>query len=268
MSNSKKKNTRNALVAMSFLAPNILGVMIFTVFPVVFSIVLAFTNWDLELHNIYKDNSIEFNGFSNFVRLFTESDFLKFLGNTLFLMMGIPFGVGGALFAAILLSKDTRGGGGKVYAYMIATTVLIVSVAILCATGMGATGMVLLIGGAACCILIMGMAGGLTVYRTLFYTPHFTAGVATFLLWKKLYAPNGPINSGLQPILDSVANVVNATSGAVSVMTWVGLTLIVLVYFWATGKLRGLWNDGELGNRAAILPLIFLTLPLFICFNW
>lgn len=37
------------------------------------------------------------------------------------------------------------------------------------------------------------------VYRTLFYLPSFTAGVALFILWKKLYNPEfGPINLLLQ----------------------------------------------------------------------
>ena len=35
----------------------------------------------------------------------------------------------------------------------------------------------------------------MVVYRTLFYLPSFTAGVALFILWKKLYNPEfGPIN--------------------------------------------------------------------------
>ena len=36
---------------------------------------------------------------------------------------------------------------------------------------------------------------GIVVYRTLFYLPSFTAGVALLILWKALYNPNfGPIN--------------------------------------------------------------------------
>lgn len=39
---------------------------------------------------------------------------------------------------------------------------------------------------------------GVVVYRTLFYLPSFTAGVALFILWKKLYNPEfGPINQVL-----------------------------------------------------------------------
>ena len=37
---------RNTLIAYSFLAPNFLGFMIFTLVPVLFSISLSFLNWN------------------------------------------------------------------------------------------------------------------------------------------------------------------------------------------------------------------------------
>ena len=43
---------------------------------------------------------------------------------------------------------------------------------------------------------------GMTVYRTLFYLPTFTYGVALMVLWKKLYSPEfGPINVSLGAIM-------------------------------------------------------------------
>ena len=42
---------------------------------------------------------------------------------------------------------------------------------------------------------------GIVVYRTLFYLPSFTAGVALFILWKKLYNPEfGPLNQVIETI--------------------------------------------------------------------
>ena len=172
------KKRKQLKTALAFLAPNIIGVLTFTVFPVLFSIMLAFSNWDLRLHNRFKDEPLEFVGIDNFIRLFTEADFLRFLGNTLFLMMAIPFSVGGSLCAAMLLSNDTRGGGGKTWMWLLASTGMVISVVTLALTGMAATGMTILLVGVACGILAMGMMGGITVYRTLFYMPHFTAGVA------------------------------------------------------------------------------------------
>ena len=67
--------------------------MTFTLLPLVFSLVLAFTNWDIRFHNMFKDVPLQFVGFQNFVRLFHEPDFPKYLGNTLFLMMNIPLAI-------------------------------------------------------------------------------------------------------------------------------------------------------------------------------
>lgn len=100
MADSSQKKRRNFYTGIGFLAPNLVGVLTFVVFPVLFAIMLAFTNWDLKRHNIFHpDEPLRFVGLDNFLRLFTEGDFLRFLGNTLFLMMGIPFAIGGALFA-------------------------------------------------------------------------------------------------------------------------------------------------------------------------
>ncbi|MBI4560243.1 MAG: sugar ABC transporter permease [Candidatus Hydrogenedentes bacterium] len=44
---------------------------------------------------------------------------------------------------------------------------------------------------------------GVVVYRTLFYLPSFTSGVALFILWKALYNPEfGPINQVLETLFD------------------------------------------------------------------
>ena len=265
---SKKAKTTG--IALTFLAPNILGVLTFVVFPLAFSIVLAFSNWDLKQHNPYKDESIEFVGLENFIRLLTESDFVRFLGNTLFLMMGIPFAVGGSLIAAMLLSKDTRGGGGRVYAYLIAAGVLLVSAMMLTAAGLAESGMLILLCGVAGGIALMGLAGGVTVYRTLFYLPHFTAGIATFILWKKLYkAETGPINTALAPVLDTLSVGVNAApAGLVAGLRWVTLGLAAGIVWWTLAKLRRLWSDGELGARAGVAPLVLILIPVGVAAVW
>lgn len=57
--------------------------------------------------------------------------------------------------------------------------------------------------GSLCCALLLSQnVRGLTAYRTLFYIPSFTSGVALFLLWKKLLNPDfGPINAGLTTLM-------------------------------------------------------------------
>src|SRR5687768_6736398 len=50
-------------------------------------------------------------------------------------------------------------------------------------------------------LLLSQKLRGMTVYRTLFYLPTFTYGVALMILWKKLYNPEvGPINAIIERI--------------------------------------------------------------------
>lgn len=266
-----KKERRNILVGLAFLSPNILGVIMFVIFPVGFSLVMAFTDWDLTQFNMFKEKPrLNFVGFGNFKELIVGDKFVRFLGNTLFFMMGIPFSVAGSLVAAILLSKDTRGGGGKPFLFLIAGAVLVVSIVMLTVTGMGSSAMMILLVGAGCGILMFGVFGGRTFYRTMFYTPHFVAGIATFILWKRLYNKDqGPINNFLQPVLNQVTDAVTATSPVLySVMFWVGLLLMAGVFFYGASRLRKMMVDGDLGPRAAILPGFLLILPLIVGGMW
>ncbi|MBI4023704.1 MAG: sugar ABC transporter permease [Verrucomicrobia bacterium] len=173
--------------------------------PVALSFALAFTNWDLRLHNRFQNEPLRFIGLDHFVQLTTHPDFWRFLGNTLFLMMGIPLAIAGSLIAAILLSQDLRGGNRKVFGALVGGAVLLASVVMLTVVGAGGSAMLIVMSGLACGILLLGVLGGTTVYRTLFYVPHFTSGVAIFILWKKLYSPHtGPINAALAPLLDAL----------------------------------------------------------------
>lgn len=71
-----KKETRNTLIAYSFIAPNFIGFCIFTLVPMVFAIALAFCSWD-------GVNAIEFVGFQNFIDLVTDKTFLAAFKNTI-----------------------------------------------------------------------------------------------------------------------------------------------------------------------------------------
>ncbi len=257
------RERRNLILGLAFLGPNLLGFFTFTVVPLVFSFVLAFTNWDLKLHNLFKDEGIRFVWCKNFSLLVREKEFYQYLGNTLFLMMGIPLAIAGSLGAALLLSRDLRGGSRQVFVALLATAGLLVGVGALVLTGLGATAFVLLLGGIAGLLLLGGVAGGSTVYRTVFFVPHFTSGVAVFILWKKLYNPsNGPINNALAGPLLALGRAVNATSpGSVQAGLVLALVLLVGLAWWGIWQLMRLSRDGSLGTLAAVLPLAMLGLP-------
>lgn len=271
MSTKKNRTFRELATGLGFLTPNILGFLTFTTIPLVFSMIMAFSNWDLKLHNMFKpDASPHWVGLENFQRLLSNSDFYKYLGNTLFLMMNIPFTIGGSLCCALLLSKDLRGGSKKSAMMIMLTATLVASCIMLTLVGMGASAMTFLVCGLGCIFLVGGAFGGSTVYRTLFYLPHFTAGVATYLLWKKLYNPrSGPINQTLNPILKQAGEMVNSIpSGLIQAGLWLAIILIAAILFMGLKRLNTLWRDGDLGTGAIVLPMFFLMLPSFMATKW
>ncbi len=279
------RQRRELVNGIAFLTPNILGFLAFTIIPLIFSLILAFTNWDLRLHNMFKDEPLKFAKGENFVRLVDVEGlkahaaspqdvplpkFWRFLGNTLFFMIGIPFAIAASLMSAILLSQDLRGGSRRVYLTILATAGLFVGVTMLLLSGATQTAFVVMLGGVFCLILLTGILGGTTVYRTLFYLPHFTSGVATFILWKKLYNPHtGPVNNLLSAPLESLSATVNALPPAtVQAGMWVSYAVMALCLFSGLRRIRLMWKDGELGWAAAILPTILLILPAVVVRSW
>ena len=266
----KGRPGRRLAVGLAFLGPNILGFLMFTLLPLIFALVLAFTNWDLRLHNQFQDEPLRFVGIDNFTRLLSEQVFWRYLGNTMFLMMAIPFGIAGSLLAAVLLSQDLRGGTKRNWLWLIATAGLVSGTGVLVMLGAQVPAMVMLIGGAACMILFSGTIGGTTLYRTLFYVPHFTAGVATFILWKQLYSPyTGPINYALAPMLDSLTGAVNAVpSAGVQVVAWVMFMGVLALLFFGVLRLGYWWSEGDISGVAVVVSGATITLPAVLGLRW
>jgi multiple sugar transport system permease protein len=98
-----KKQTRETIIAYSFIAPNFIGFAVFTLVPLVFALFLSFLSWD-------GANPIRFAGPDNFIRLFTDPVFWRALGNTVLYTLGVvPLTLGSALFLAILLNQKLKG---------------------------------------------------------------------------------------------------------------------------------------------------------------
>ena len=93
----RRKEWRELGIGTAFILPNLLGFLVFSAIPLVISIIMAFTNWNLEIHNMFQNASVKFVWFDNYLELFSEPDFYQYLWNTLFLMIGIPFGMAGSI---------------------------------------------------------------------------------------------------------------------------------------------------------------------------
>ncbi len=266
----RKRSRREVATGLLFLAPNILGFLAFTLLPLVLSLLLAFSNWDLRLHNMFRDEPLKFVGLDNFSRLLSSDDFWKYMGNTLFLMMAIPFSIAGSLLAAVLLSQDLDGGSCRSKWLLVVGAVFVSGVGILAMLGAGVAAMTLLIGGVVGLILTGGTMGGSTVYRTLFYMPHFCAGVATYILWKKLYSPySGPINAVLSPVLDNVSSAVNSLPpGVVQAGLWLAVLLVIVLFAFGYYRLFDWWRQGDLGQIGLLIAVVLLTIPIATGWNW
>ena len=102
----RKKNKlfgRNNLIGYAFILPNFIGVLCFTILPVLFVFFLSLTEWDTS-------NSIEFVGIDNFTRAFTDTNFIISLKNTALYAVGtVPLTIVVSLGLALLLNKKIRG---------------------------------------------------------------------------------------------------------------------------------------------------------------
>jgi multiple sugar transport system permease protein len=184
--------------AALFIGPNLLGFVVFVLLPVFFSLIMAFTNWDL-----IEREPFAFVGLDNLHRLILGGEsrqFRKFLGTTLYLMLGMPISIGGSLLLAVLLSDPIHLGSRKMKAGLTfgCLALTLVGVWLCAATNRGTAGLVLaIVGGTSAVAMIFNRIG----LRTLFYLPFFTTGVAQFLLWKLMLRPDvGPINVGLRAV--------------------------------------------------------------------
>lgn len=108
-----RKRYYEPLAATLFLLPNLIGFLIFTLLPVLFSLFISFTNWDFF-------SPPKFAGLTNFIRLVgfhmeagglvaNDPLFWKYLRNTMFLMMVIPLEIFGALLLAMAMNQKIKG---------------------------------------------------------------------------------------------------------------------------------------------------------------
>ncbi|MGI6208957.1 MAG: carbohydrate ABC transporter permease [Anaerolineae bacterium] len=93
-----------SMAAYAMLAPWILGIILFVLGPVIASLVLAFTEWDLL-------TPARFVGLGNFREMFATDDLIaKSLGNTAYYtFIGVPLHLAAALLYALLLNQKLPG---------------------------------------------------------------------------------------------------------------------------------------------------------------
>lgn len=94
---------KKALIAYSFIAPNFIGFAVFTLVPMVFSLVLSLVKWN-------GVGAMEFVGAKNFIRLLNDATFTRALSNTtIYTLAVVPLTLVCALGLALLLNSQIRG---------------------------------------------------------------------------------------------------------------------------------------------------------------
>lgn len=105
---SKKQQTTSKLykkehqVAFLFVLLPVLGFLIFSLTPLLFSVYASFTDWN-------GLGQMNFIGLGNFKKMFSDDYFYKTLYNTIYLMLGIPIGLMLSFALASALSRKIKG---------------------------------------------------------------------------------------------------------------------------------------------------------------
>ncbi len=124
-SRGRKYDPREARAAFGFLSPWIVGFLIFTLGPMIWSLILSFTNYDLldPPHNV---------GFANYQKLFTDPNVSTALYNTfIYAVLYVPLAIIVSLFLAMLLNRVTSGAGFFRTAYYLPVMTPGVAVAVM-----------------------------------------------------------------------------------------------------------------------------------------
>jgi multiple sugar transport system permease protein len=128
--NKKKKWNDEARAGLLFAMPPVIGFVLFTAIPVLFSVFASFTDWS-SMTNLTDLSSLEFLGIDNYKELFSDSQFWRALWNTFFYMIGIPLGIIWALGLAISFNKPLPGIKAFRVIYYIPVVSSIVAVSLL-----------------------------------------------------------------------------------------------------------------------------------------
>ncbi len=96
------KQMKIDIVGYTFILPNIIGVCIFTLFPMIFSLIISFTNWDYTKGI----GNWDFVGIKNYITLWSDKWFTSSLLNTIiFACTVVPITIMIALVLAVLIDK-------------------------------------------------------------------------------------------------------------------------------------------------------------------
>lgn len=110
---SSKQEADGLLTASPFLLPSLIGMLIFSVLPLIISGLISFTDWNglaaLTAPGFFQEHFI---GLENYKKILSSAEFWRTLGNTAeYIILYIPLMLAASLLVATLLSQTRRGIG-------------------------------------------------------------------------------------------------------------------------------------------------------------
>ncbi|NQX48664.1 sugar ABC transporter permease [Paenibacillus tritici] len=109
-----------------FTGPMLLGVLVFTLIPMIFSFMLSFTKWSF----VTGFDKIRWSGLDNFRQLFQDEVFLKSLGNNFIMLLAVPIGMAIALILGVMITSHVYAPGVFKVIYFMPQISSVVAVAV------------------------------------------------------------------------------------------------------------------------------------------
>ncbi|WP_036725519.1 carbohydrate ABC transporter permease [Paenibacillus sp. FSL R7-277] len=109
-----------------FVGPMLLGVLVFTLIPMIFSFMLSFTKWSF----VTGFDKIRWSGLDNFRQLFQDEVFLKSLGNNFIMLLAVPVGMAIALILGVIITSHVYAPGAFKVIYFMPQISSVVAVAV------------------------------------------------------------------------------------------------------------------------------------------
>lgn len=116
-----KKQGQGLLIASPFLLPSLIGMLIFSLLPLLISGLISLTDWN-GLDKLTDPAFFEkhFVGLENYIKILTTPEFWRTLGNTAeYIVLYIPLMLAASLLVAYLLSQQRKGIGAFRVLYYI-----------------------------------------------------------------------------------------------------------------------------------------------------
>ncbi|MEK3686295.1 sugar ABC transporter permease [Paenibacillus sp. FSL R10-2736] len=121
-----KRKWKEIWMGYLFTGPMLLGVIVFTLIPMIFSFILSFTKWSF----VTGFDKIRWNGLDNFRQLFQDDVFLKSLGNNFIMLLAVPVGMAIALILGVIITNHVYAPGAFKVIYFMPQISSVVAVAV------------------------------------------------------------------------------------------------------------------------------------------